>query len=270
MKSAAHAFFAFILTTGGPVTGQLPQSTLIVPDHPNFCRVMPAFAHRICHGLAMGLLYFSANMVCAESLVKPPQITIVQSEADGSYAEFGAALKKILGRKGLTPVLIDASQTIPDSGLVIAVGIKAATAAAISNAPAVLNVFITKAGHEKLLRDFPRAYVRSAIFMDQPVNRLARLIAAIYPGKRNVGLLYSSLPADLAEFRTELAAHGLKLQEQAVNPSFPLAVALQDVLRKSDMLLVMPDTEIYNSSTIRNILMATYRSNIPVIGILLR
>ena len=33
------------------------------------------------------------------------------------------------------------------------------------------------------------------------------------------------------------------------------------------MLLVIPDSEIYSSSNVRNILMASYRAKVPVIGI---
>lgn len=228
-------------------------------------------AIRIFHGWLLAFLFCPAAL-CAEPIdaARLPVVTIVQSEGGGPYGEFSDALRKILGEDGLITAVIDSSQPIPSSGLVIGVGMKAATLTAASNAQAVLNVFIPKTGHEKLLHDFPRrADTRafSTIFLDQPLNRQVSLISAILPGKKNVGVLYSSPPEEIVRLRNELASHGFKLQEQIVSPALPLATSLQEVLQKSDLLLVLPDTEIYNSANIRNILLATYRSNIPLIGI---
>ena len=39
------------------------------------------------------------------------------------------------------------------------------------------------------------------------------------------------------------------------------------MLQDSDVLLALPDSSVYNSATLRNILLATYRSGIPLIGL---
>jgi ABC-type uncharacterized transport system substrate-binding protein len=191
-------------------------------------------------------------------------------------SEFGNALGKILSDNKLTHAEIELSMPIPDSGasqnsgLVIAVGTKAATAVAASKATSVLNVFISKSGYEKLLRDFPHrsgSHTFSAIFLDHPITRQIHLINAILPGKKNIGLLYSSPPNEIEKLRNELAEHGLTLLEQMATPAHPLAEALQEIAQNSDALLALPDSAIYNNSTIRNILLETYRNNIPLIGI---
>jgi ABC-type uncharacterized transport system substrate-binding protein len=46
-----------------------------------------------------------------------------------------------------------------------------------------------------------------------------------------------------------------------------LTDALDEVLGGSDALLVLPDQNVYNSGTIRNILLASYRKQVPLIGI---
>jgi hypothetical protein len=231
------------------------------------------FANRNNSGWALvfSLLFFSASPAYAESpdVGKPPDITIVQSEDGGPYEEFSIALRKILSSRGFTHIVIDSASPNQPSGLVIAVGMKAATAVAAGNALSVLNVLIPKAAHEKLLRNFPRragSPAFSAIFLDQPVPRQVHLIIAILPDKHNVGLLYSSPPKELAELGQELTGHGLSLHEQMVDPALPLPEALQNVLSSSDVLLALPDAAVYNSSTIRNILLATYRSGVPLIG----
>lgn len=221
--------------------------------------------------LVLSFLFCSASSAYAEpaNAAKSLDVTIVQSEDSGLYAEFSNALHTTLANRGLNHIAIDFSKPIPNSGLVISVGMRAAAAVAASNAPSVLNVLIPKAGYEKLLHDFPRrsgSHEFSAIFLDQPAHRQAHLIAAILPDKHNVGLLYSTLPEELADFRKELNEHGLNLHEQRADPSLPLSEALQNILHSSDVLLALPDSAVYNSSTIRNILLATYRSDIPLIG----
>lgn len=223
------------------------------------------------------LCFYSAGTTAAEALgyAKPTDdaqtlsVTVVQSEDGGAYAEFGNALRAMLSGRGIAVAVIDAAKPIPNHGLVVGVGMKAASAVAASGAPSVLNVLIPKSGHEKLLRDFPRraaSHAFSAIFLDQPVYRQAHLIAAVLPDKHKVGLLYSSPPEELVQLRKKLAEHGLSLREQVVNAEFPLAEALQEVLHGSEMLLALPDAAVYNSSTIRNILLAAYRSDVPLIG----
>lgn len=256
----------------------LSVNTTIVLYHIFFNRIVsiPALltANLVFRGwlLAFLVLFYPADTLCAEPVdaSKLRAVTIVQSEGGGSYGEFSDALQKTLIDSGLVFTVIDPSQTIPNSGLVVAVGMKAATVVAASNASAILNIFIPKSGHEKLLQDFPQRLgtrTFSTIFLDQPLYRQANLIGVIAPGKKNVGLLHSSPADEIAKLGNELAVYGLKLQEQAVNPALPLAASLQEVLRRSDVLLVLPDTRIYNSSNIRNIAVAAFRSNIPLIGI---
>ena len=232
------------------------------------------FINRLCRsGLTVLISIIGGlNTVYAEPFfdAKTLSVTIVQSEDSGSYAEFSNALSQILSDKGIAHLTIDLSKPIPNSGLVVAVGMKAAMVVANSNAPAVLNVLIPKSGFDKLLQDFTRranSHYYFAIVLDQPFYRQAHLIAAILPGKHNVGLLYSTPPNELIQLRDWLTTHGFNLHEQLVNPAQPLAEPLQNILHNSDVLLALPDAVVYNSSTLRNIFLATYRSGVPVIGI---
>jgi hypothetical protein len=234
----------------------------------------PGFFNRVCRGwtVVFLLLFYAAGTAYAQSLDDSKQldITIVLSEEGGPYLEFSNALDTLLSDRHISHRVIDSAKPIPDSGLVIGVGMKAATAVAASNAPFVLNVLIPKASHNKLLRDFPLradSHTFSTIYLDQPILRQVRLIASIFPGKRNVGLLYSTLPKELAQIRQELNDHGMTLHEQVVDQTLPLPDALQDILSNSEVLLVLPDAAVYNDSTIRNILLATYLSGVPLIGI---
>lgn len=224
------------------------------------------FARHLFIRLAAGfLLLVPALYVDAQ----PLQVTVVLSDDSGAYREFADALRSDVAAADISLLLADSAQSIPDSGLVIPVGMKAAQAVAASNAASVLNVLIPQAGYEELQRSFPRRaniHAYSSIFLDQPAGRLAGIIAASLPDMRKVGILYATPPLELAQLRRKMAAQRLGLAEQVITDEHALPVALQELLGNSEVLLALPDSTVYNNATIRNILLATYRSGVPLIG----
>ena len=106
-----------------------------------------------------------------------------------------------------------------------------------------------------------------AIYMDQPMERRLALLSAVLPNAKEIGVLYGTPPLELDYLKKMLAVKRFVLHEQVVDQRHPLSAALSDVLRESEVLFVLPDAEVYNSETIRNILLETYRRQIPMIGI---
>lgn len=201
---------------------------------------------------------------------EPLSVTVVQSERSGAYDDFSAALRENLLENNVTLAIQDSTQALPHADLVIAVGMKAATVVASSNAATVLNVMIPKSGHKKLLRDFPKRENSprfSAIYLDQPVERQLSLIASAFPDRNRIGILFDSLaPEELEQIRQKAAEYGLQLYGQETGEARPLFEALQNVLQHSDVLLAIPAPAVYNSSTLRNILVSTYQTRIPLVG----
>ena len=232
------------------------------------------FAGKACQGVAWTFLLLFCASVQAFAGPTPntehTDVTIVLGENNAYYYEFSNTLDKLLSSAKISHRVINISQAIPKSGLVVGVGIKAATTLAPSDAPAVINVLITKSSQEKLLREFPdRASQQSmsALYLNQPVHRQAHLVTAIFPEKHNVGILYSGVSKELNEIRQVFRDHSLRLQEQQIDQIQTLPLALQELLLgRSEMLFALPDADIYNDLTIRNILLATYRRGIPLIG----
>jgi len=227
---------------------------------------IPVFRFASRAGCALALLL----PLCPSGLVHAGQltVTVVQSEDGGAYQDFTNALRNALLNQNIPLAVTGVNKVIPDSGLVIAVGIKAAETVAASDAPFVLNVLVPKAGYEKLLRNFPHragSHTFSAIYLDQPISRQAHLIAASLPDRHRVGLLYSTPPGEFEQIRQEMGKRGLRLREKAVGTQ-SVPETLQELLQDSDVLLALPDSAIYNSSSIRNILLSTYRSRVPLIG----
>ncbi len=191
------------------------------------------------------------------------RVVVVLSESGGAYQEFSAALQGNLSARYALQITV-AGEPIQDANLVLAVGMKAASAAATLPQP-VLNVFVPRAGFEKLPRAASPA--SSAIYMDQPLERQLALISSVFPGNPDIGVLYAMPPAELGELRRLAAARRFTVHERVVDGKHQVASALSDLLDESDVLLVLPDTTVYNSDTIRNILLETYRKQVPMIGL---
>ena len=225
--------------------------------------------HRNCviRTVFIGLLtlfLLSSAYVKAE----PLKLVLVLSEKAGAYLEYGNALREKLANRNVSLHVVDAEQLLPDSDMVIAAGLKAALSVAHSKPVALLVVLLPKEGYKKLLSDFPAQakVANSAIYLDQPFKRQLSLISALLPQANSIGLLYTSPPKEMGLFRMQAIERKFYINERAVASASDLHSALQEVLVGSDVLLALPDADIYNTSTIRNILLSTYRSRVPLIG----
>jgi len=203
---------------------------------------------------------------CISSLhAEPLRVRVVLSEEGGAYREFSDALREELKTYPVILNVGEAVETADDSDLTIAVGMSAASALATSTKP-VLSVLVPKAGYDKLAK--PVAAIHSsAIYIDQPIERQISLLVAAMPKVKRIGVLYSAFHPELTSLRRTLAERNILLFEEAVGQEHPLHDALEEVLGESEVLLVLPDTEIYNAGTIRNILLSSYRKQVPLIGI---
>lgn len=108
----------------------------------------------------------------------------------------------------------------------------------------------------------------SALFLDQPPERIARLLRLALPEHKRVGVLFGpdSLAARPALSRA-LAARGLTLVEQTIlNGEKGVYPALRALFDDSDLLLAMPDKLVYSPQNLPNILLAAYRQRIPVVS----
>lgn len=205
--------------------------------------------------------------VMEAGVAEPLNISVVLSEEGGVYQEFSDALRSNLAKQNAAISIVNTGQSLlPEPDLIIAVGTKAATAMAASSTYPVLNVFLSKETFAKLQRDYPKRTALSAIYLDQPIERQLSMINIALPSVRHIGLLYSHASPELRALRVKAAESNMVLHEQEVSPSNSLPAALQETLRSSEVILALPDVEIYNTSTIRNILLAAYRSQVPIIG----
>lgn len=199
------------------------------------------------------------------------RVLLMLSDNSLPYQTFATVLRSSIHANKTRVEIVESLPAGRKADLIMAVGTKATESAiARSDAP-VLGVMIPKIGYETLLKGLPsqqRSWAKSAIYIDQPWERQLDFIQAVLPKHRRIGLLHSpDTQLDMAGLRNETKVHGLLLNAQAVQSSVTLFATLDAVLGESDVLLAIPDSTIYNSSNVRNILLTSYRHKVPLIGI---
>jgi len=211
-----------------------------------------------------------ATPVQAETL----NIRLVMSDSTPPYRQFSTAFSKALAESNTNVNVVESyadAKPQPDGNaikadLAVAVGMKATELAIADPHTPLLSIMVTKGGYEALLeRHSSRhsAKAVSAIYLDQPWGRQLNFIQAALPGHSIVGVLYSpNTPIVLPRL-----PQGISLNAKSVRPTEALFEALENILNNSDVLLAIPDSEIYSSNNVRNILLTSYRHKIPLIGI---
>jgi ABC-type uncharacterized transport system substrate-binding protein len=155
--------------------------------------------------------------------------------------------------------------------LIVAVGTSAVSAALQQNDAPVLSVMLPRSGFENLLAQSRSKANRdrvSAIYLDQPWSRQIDFWRAALPDRRRIGILHTSNEwIDFTGLQHEIAQRRGTLVARAVHASDDLFTMLEDIMTVSDVLIAIPDNNIYSSSNIRNILLSSYRRGIPLVGI---
>lgn len=106
----------------------------------------------------------------------------------------------------------------------------------------------------------------AAVLLDQPAERIVHLLQLALPGHSRVGVLFG--PDSVAVrpvLARALATGGLTLVAQTVQDGGPgIYAALRTLLDEADLLLALPDKQVFQSSNMYNILQAAYRRRVPV------
>jgi hypothetical protein len=217
-----------------------------------------------------------ACLACGAGAAEP-QVVIVASELGGSYAEATEALTAELEHGGVARkdiVLLKAADLAANAALApkLFVGLGAEAARLLAHKPesfSVLCTLLPREAFEQILRESGRhtSPEFSALYLDQPIARQIELLHLALPQARRLGLLWGPELQGFANV-VEAAAKGRGLQfiGARAEPSEPIYPSLKKVLEEADVLLAVPDRQIYNSTTIQNILLASFRARVPMLA----
>lgn len=196
---------------------------------------------------------------------------VVLSDSAAPYQTFAKTFRQNLPDGIQTSVIERAEDFSGDdrrADLIVTVGVKASYWVAERTTIPVLAAVIPSNRYAELQAKHPRASQLSAIYLDQPWSRQAELLHVALPERRKIGVLYSSdTKLDLRALREALSRQGFTLVARQLKNNDTLFADLDEVLAGSDVLLAVPDSAIYSSNNIRNILLSSYRRGIPLVGL---
>lgn len=204
-------------------------------------------------------------------------VVIVSSERSTAYQETADAIVSELTRGGVAAREVQQTtaaewQTAaPSVGrLYITLGVEAAAALARSEVKApVLCTLLPRAAFERVLRDSGRRASSqfTALYLNQPVSRQLDLARLALPQARRIGvLLGAESRAQQSQLEEATATRSLRLVSAQVQPQEPVFADLKRILEGADVLLALADPQIYNSGSIQNILLTSFRARVPMLA----
>jgi putative ABC transport system substrate-binding protein len=202
------------------------------------------------------------------------RVAVVLSEDTAPYQEIYQVIRAYLdvGPHETRRIYAEdlSASSLEEARLIVAVGVRAAESlAAQPLRPPVLAVLVPRAWYVKTghasLSGVNR--VASAIYIDQPFDRQARLLRLALPDVKRVGVLLSAEQRGLAnELNAALRTQQLAAVHGTLAPGERLVPALESVLSGADVLLAVPDPQIFNRSTAQSLFLTSYRYRVPVLG----
>jgi len=211
------------------------------------------------------LCWFAPAGYAADNL----RVLLVLSDNNALYQTFANTYKQNLPANiHLNLVQRAEDFNAQQADLIVTVGVKAAERVAVKSTQPMLAAMIPSNIYVDLRAKWPRDKQVSAIYLDQPWARQVGLLRAALPERSKVGVLYSAdTRLDIPALRAELVGHGYTLNASALENGESLFSNLEAVLAVSEVLLAVPDSAIYSSNNIRNILLSSYRRGVPLVGL---
>lgn len=220
---------------------------------------------RVAAALAMLLL-----PVLGLSVAHAMEVAVLVSEPGGRGQRFVEALDAALAPgvhrlagAGLAGGEADTA-LLGRADLVLAVGHAAAERALRDSSRPVLAVLVGLRDLDRLKRAHP-ARDLGAVVLDQPLERHLRLVRAVLPDAKRVGVLLG--PDSVVQLPgLQHAADALRLQADVheVREVADLVPALDHLLFAGDALLPLPDGLVSGPAAARTILLTSYRHRRPV------
>ena len=191
----------------------------------------------------------------------------LREDAAGRSAEIHALIPSNSGRPPFdwTKSPLDGQ---PD--LIVAIG-TSATEAALASATEtpLLSVLIPEERYDALAAAYPpgTARYRSAIFLNQPVERQLSLVGALFPGDMEVATFISPLRDDLRR-RIEINAgrQAVSIRVSELDTEQNVARQIREILRESDLALAVDDPLTLEPSFAKSFLYTAYQLRKPVVA----
>lgn len=208
------------------------------------------------------------------------KVWVVMSGESGVYAETAAVLRNELEREiplkfGMPDSILDTQEAPPT--LIVTVGTAAFETThrwlveryAIWGHVPILATLLPRNAYDARVEEAGRSTrAMSAVVLDQPISRQMALIKRALPNWLRVGVLLGpQTRPQLPVLERQARQRDLRLvPSPSVDSLEQIYPALREVLQSADVLLALPDAVLYNSNSLQNILLASYRARVPLVA----
>lgn len=201
-------------------------------------------------------------------------VTLVLSDSDAIYRDAADSLRHELeqeSQRWRVRVETLAERKGPASeDLVIPLGSRALRRVlAEPGRTPVWSLLVARSEYERIAAGQPTAKRRplSALYLDQPLLRQLQMLMAALPDTKRLGVLLSASDANItASLREAAVAQGLEVSIERVTRAGDVVALLEGLRGRVDMLLLLPDPQVVNSSMLQPLLLETYRLRLPVMA----
>ena len=230
-----------------------------------------------CHcgrWLRYAVLVVLIETVCASAWAEGLTVRLVVGNDSAFAGETASRLQNLLGQSmpGIALERMDAASLptalSPNSvNLVVTLGDVAwqMAAAVTSRDSPVLAVMPRRHAYEALTKRSP--HNSSAIFLDQPVERMLNLVSLLKPRDARVGIVLGPSTQEMAPLLQGASGERKqRLRLETVSEEAAVGRAMARVIQDANILIALPDPVVHSVNTVQSILLMSYQAGIPVIG----
>lgn len=229
--------------------------------------------------LAIAIILSACLIVPGTSLADDFRVAVIPSSNSIIYSRTIENLKDVTNRNSKNKIIItrysldelDAirSPGADDIDLLIPVGQVALEKIVTqdTNTPILASLVSIQGFNEALMRN--NSQIKSAnigaVYLDQPLRRYLEFTRLALPNHKRLGFLVSKeYWKTLSVFEPTIKdfTYNLVIHEENTN----LISSLNQVMENADVIVALPDANIFNRRNTHNILLSTYRKLIPLIG----
>lgn len=231
---------------------------------------MRQHGHWLLHAVLVALI----GTVSAGALAEELTVRLVVGNDSAFASETASRLQKQLEQSapGIALERVDiaslpAASSTNSASLVVTLGDVAwqAAAAVFPRDIPVLALMPRRHAYEALMKRSPRN--ASAIFLEQPINRMLNLVGLLKPRGARVGVVLGPATQEMASRLQEASSERKQLLWlEKVSEEAAVGRALARVIQNANILVAIPDPVVHTANTVQSILLMSYQADIPVIG----
>jgi len=159
------------------------------------------------------------------------------------------------------------NENLNDYNVIVSVGYRAATSIAKQETNSQI-VYSLIPDNETVAREITcKENNCYKIYINQPVNRYVKLFKILFPqGKKLVFAETTGNSKIKQQVKTAAKKNKITYKGIVLNDTQNISRIFINELNDNDVLLALPDSDIYNANNAKSIILSTYHTNVPIIS----